>query len=212
MTGFFAFLRRHSRNPIYLPLICFLAFIDLFILVIPTEGLIITTSMMRPRRWAVTALLVTTASALGALAMAIIARKYGEPFVAWMAGQELLHSAAWARTQRWVDGYGFWSVWFIALGPLPQQPAILIGALARMTPATIFWAVWLGRAPKYFFFAYLATKGERWIRAEFANHENWQGLTWLRDALLKLVQDPQEETLEEDSKDGLRKKSESPPI
>lgn len=200
----FAFLRRHSKNAWYLPFVCLLAFIDLFIVVIPTEGLIITTSVMRPRRWLLTALSVTSASSLGALTMALITRSYGEPFVAWIAGADFLQAPMWIRTQGWIDEYGFWGILFIALGPLPQQPAILIGALAHMNPVAIFWAVFLGRLPKYVTFSFLATKGEAWIREEFAHHESWAKFSWLRDALLKLVHDPVEEILQEDPNENKR--------
>lgn len=190
MSGIFAFLRRHSKRPWYLPIVCVFAFIDLFILVIPTEGMIVTTSVMRPRRWLVTALAVTTASTLGALLMAHLTRNYGEPFVIWVAGNDLLLSPIWAKTEKWISLYGFWGIWFIALGPLPQQPAILISALAHMNPVAIAMAVFLGRLPKYVGFSFLATKGEKWIREEFAVHEGLNRVPMLQKILLKLVHDP----------------------
>jgi membrane protein YqaA with SNARE-associated domain len=192
----FIFLRRHSKDWWYLPLVCLLAFIDLFVVFIPTEGMIILTSIMRPRRWLATGIAVTTASSIGALTIALLTYRYGEPFVAWIAGANFLEAPSWIKTQGWIDQYGFWAVWFIALGPLPQQPAILIGALAGMEPASIFGAVWLGRAPKYLLFSFLATKGEAWIKAEFDNHEGWGNQLWIRDLLLKLVHDPLEEVAE----------------
>jgi membrane protein YqaA with SNARE-associated domain len=182
--------KRHSNRPWYLPIVCALAFIDLFVLFIPTEGMIVTTSVMRPRRWLPTSIAVTLSSTLGALTMAYLTRIYGEQFVGWIAGNELLQSSIWAKTETWIAQYGFWGIWFIALGPLPQQPAILISALAHMDPNSIALAVFLGRLPKYVGFSYLATKGEQWIREEFAEHESLNHLPGLKNALLKLVHDP----------------------
>jgi membrane protein YqaA with SNARE-associated domain len=181
------YLKTHSSRPWFLPFVCFLAFIDLFIVVLPTEGMIMTTTVMRPRRWLVTALSVSTASALGAIALSITARKFGLPFVAWAAGPEFLHSAKWISTQRWIDDYGFWAVMLTALGPLPQQPVVLVAAIAGMSLPSIFFGAWLGRIPKYTFFAYLATRGEKWLREEIDRHPFFDKIPKVRDALLKLV-------------------------
>lgn len=169
MKKFFAHLKDFSNRPWYLPLVCLLAFIDLFVIVIPTEGMIVTTSILKPKRWWLTALCVTTSSSLGALALGALGRYGGEPFVTWVMGPDFFQSANWIRMSDWIGHYGFWGLWFIALGPLPQQPAILICALAHMKLPEIFFAVYLGRAPKYFLFSYLATHSPKWFRKVFGD-------------------------------------------
>ncbi len=198
MKRFVALLRKYANRPWFLPFVCFLAFIDLFIIVLPTEGMIMTTTMMRPRRWFLTAFSVTTASASGAVALSLASRAYGMPFVTWVAGAEFLHSARWEKAQAWVDSYGFWAVFLTALGPLPQQPVVLVAAIAGMSLPHIFWGAWLGRLPKYGFFSYLASRGEKWIREEIDCHPFFAKFPRIRDFFLKIVHDAGEPVGETD--------------
>jgi len=153
---------------------------------IPTEGMIVTTTLMRPKRWWITALFVTIASACGAMTLAWLGTRYGEPFTLWLLGDNVFESAMWIRMNGWIQDYGFWGLWFVAIGPLPQQPAILICTLGHMTPFEIATAVFLGRAPKYFLFSYLATKGPQWFKHAFGDEAinlefTWANLkTWLK--------------------------------
>jgi len=94
---------------------------------IPTEGMFVTTTLMRPKRWWITALFVTIASACGAMTLAWLGTRYGEPFTLWLLGDNVFESAMWIRMNGWIQDYGFWGLWFVAIGPLPQQPAIQIG-------------------------------------------------------------------------------------
>jgi membrane protein YqaA with SNARE-associated domain len=162
-------IRKYSHRPWYFPFVCVLAFLDLFVMIIPTEGLIVTTSILKPKRWLPTALFVTLSSSLGALALGALGDWQGVPFVAWVLGDDFFQSANWVRMTGWIERWGFWGLWFIALGPLPQQPAILICALAHMPLVEIFGAVFLGRAPKYILFSYLATHSPKLFRKFFGN-------------------------------------------
>jgi uncharacterized membrane protein YdjX (TVP38/TMEM64 family) len=190
VNRFVALLKRYASRPWFLPLVCFLAFIDLFVIILPTEGMIMTTTVIRPRRWLLTGICVATSSALGAVALSLAARHYGEPFVAWAAGKDFLQSARWIRTTRWIDHYGFWAVLVTALGPIPQQPVVLVAAVAGLPLPAIFFGAWLGRLPKYAFFSYIAARGERWIREEFAEHPTLAKFPRIRDFFLKLVHNP----------------------
>jgi membrane protein YqaA with SNARE-associated domain len=159
MKRFIDRLRPYTTRPWFLPLCWALAFIDVFVLFIPTEALIFILTMMRPKRWVFYGLTIAIASSFGALALGGTVYLYGETFVSWIMGPNFLESDNWARMDGWIDHYGFWGLWFIALGPLPQQPAIMIGALAKLHLFWIFLGVLLGRAPKYALLAYLSTKG-----------------------------------------------------
>lgn len=178
---YFNRLKDFSDRPWYLPLVCFLAFIDLFVIVIPTEGMIVTTSIVRPKRWWLTAFCVTSASAVGAFTLGWVGRHGGEPFVAWLMGPNFFESANWVRMSGWIEQYGFWGLWFIALGPLPAQPAILICALAHMSLHDIFFAVYLGRAPKYFFFSYIATHSPKLFKKFFGDEFEGLQLPWKKN-------------------------------
>lgn len=178
MDKFFERMKKYADRWWYLPLVCLLAIVDLFVLFIPTEGMIVTTSMLRPRRWVRTAFFVTLASTAGAAVLALLTYTYGEPFVTWIAGENFFASATWVKMDGWIKNYGFWGLWFIAIGPLPQQPAILLCALAQMPIPEIALGVWLGRAPKYFVFSYIATKGPDWLKKNFGPEIENLKLNW----------------------------------
>jgi len=153
----FAKLGRYADRPWYLPLMGFLVFIDLFVGVIPSEALLVKTVMLKPRQWVFVTVFLITSSALGAVTLGYLAHAYGEPFLAWLAG-DILHSEEWNRAHGFIERHGAWAMALISLSPFPQQPAVAACGLAGMPLMTLFSAVWLGRAPKYFLFAYLATQ------------------------------------------------------
>src|SRR5688500_12126136 len=97
MENFFDRMKRYADRWWYLPVACLLAVVDLFVLFIPTEGLIVTTSMMRPRRWIITAFFITLASTAGAVLLAWLTHRYGDPFVTWVAGDNFIASPTWIR-------------------------------------------------------------------------------------------------------------------
>jgi uncharacterized membrane protein YdjX (TVP38/TMEM64 family) len=162
-------LKRYSDKPWYLPLVCFLAYIDVFILVIPMEGLIVTSSILRPKRWLTFALGIATACALGGFTLSLVVHWKGEPFVAHFLGDHFFESKNWIRMAGWVDRWGFWGLVLIALGPLPQVPAVMLCSLAGMQAPEIFGAVWVGRTPKYIFFSYLSTHSPRLLKKLFGD-------------------------------------------
>lgn len=186
MKKFFDWIRPYVEKPWFLPFACALAFIDLFVLFIPTEALIIIPTMLRPKRWWFYGTVIAISSCLGALTLGTLAYHYGEPFVIWLLGPKFFESSNWIRMNGWIEKYGFGGLWFISIGPLPQQPAILIGALAKMPLVSIFFAVLFGRLPKYLLFAYLSQNGSTVLEkifgeemkevkqtvAEVSQHEN----------------------------------------
>ena len=187
MSFFLRLLRKYANRPWFLPILCLAAAVDLFIVVIPIEPMVIMATVMRPRNWLRTGFAVATASGIGAIALTLTARVYGEPFVDWVAGAEFLHSTRWIQAQNWVASYGFWAVLITALGPLPQQLVVLIAGLAGMPIPSIFLGVWLGRLPKYTLAAYLASRGERWIREEITKHPVFKKFPRFCALLLKIV-------------------------
>lgn len=134
-----------------------LVFADLFVAFIPSDALVVKTALLRPRRWIYSALFMTTASALGAILLGSLCHAYGETFITWLLG-DVFQSTEWDWTTKFIDQYGFWAMAFISISILPQQPGVAICGLAGMPLPLLFLAVWVGRAPKYLLFSYLATK------------------------------------------------------
>ncbi len=135
----------------------FLVFIDLFVVVIPSEAVMIKTIVLKPKRWFFISTLMILASATGALTLGYLCQTYGQEFVQWLLG-DVFGSSEWIKTEKIVNQYGGWGLGLISFSPLPQQLAVVICALAKMPLWEIFLAVFLGRAPKYYLFALLALK------------------------------------------------------
>lgn len=138
------------------PGLAMMAALDLFVMVIPTEGILISSVILRPKRWWSIALWITTGSAFGSLILAFITHHLG-PLALESLFERSLSSPSWGQLELLVDQYGAIALALIALSPLPQQPAVLIAALGKMPVFDIAVMIWLGRFPKYFFFAWLAS-------------------------------------------------------
>ncbi|RZA09569.1 MAG: hypothetical protein EOP11_01265 [Proteobacteria bacterium] len=150
------FVEGYANRWWYSPLIAVLAAADSFVIVIPTDGLLVSASMLAPRRWISTAFLVSLGSSLGALGLAMVLRHQGLPW--------LLHfqpgidqSAAWGYADQLMDSWGSWAIFAISLTPIMQQPVVVLAALAGRPNFEIFAAAMAGRVIKYLALAYLGT-------------------------------------------------------
>jgi membrane protein YqaA with SNARE-associated domain len=147
----------------YLPLVSLLAGIDLFVLFIPTEGLLVTSALLRPKRWFVTAIAIATGSALGALALGAMVHYFGQlGMEAYIADK--VSAESWTRATELVERHGVLAIMLMALGPLPLSPVVAVVAIAQMDLGMIFVSAWIGRAVKYLFFAWAATHAPRILR------------------------------------------------
>jgi membrane protein YqaA with SNARE-associated domain len=151
-----AALQKYADRWWYAPAIGLLAAADLFLVVVPTDGLLISAVMLAPRRWIYTAVVVTLGSALGCLLLAHLLQVHGMPLLlSIVPGIE--QNSAWTWTQDLMGRWGTWAVFLIALSPLMQHPAVALAALAGMTLSKLFLVVFAGRIVKYLFLAYMAT-------------------------------------------------------
>lgn len=153
----FDLLRRFTDRWWYLPVCGLLAALDLFILVIPTEGFLVSSILLQPKRWARTLIWFTFGSAIGAAVLAHVSHLYGPEFVHWVLG-DAFQTPLWQKLERFLGHYGGIALTVISLGPLPQQPAVAFCGLAQMPTFTVFLAVLIGRGLKYGIFLILALR------------------------------------------------------
>ena len=156
-------LEKFSDRVWYNPLIGILAGLDHFIIVVPTDGLIVSSALLQPKRWLSLTWLASAGSTLGAFAMAALVRAQGEPFIRWIVGDPA-RSPAWQQAAHWLQSYGSPALIAMAMLPLPLQPAIAVCALAGLPLGTIALWIFIGRMGKYGLYAWGATHGARWIR------------------------------------------------
>jgi membrane protein YqaA with SNARE-associated domain len=130
-------------------LIAVVAFVDMFLVVVPPDLLVITEAAANPRRSRLTVVLAAVAAALGAVALAVAIR----------AGASMVSSGGapgwWGSAQGYFDRYGSLALFLGVLLPLPVQPFVGAAVLAGMPLSGIFALVLAGRSVKYVVLALL---------------------------------------------------------
>ncbi len=170
------YLEKFAGRPWYTPVVALMAALDLFILVIPTDALLLSNVALRPKKWIQIAIWFTAGSGLGSLALSLLIHHYGIDFLGTV-GIHPETSSTWESTARWIRDYQGPALAVFAGGPFPLQPAVMVSAVARVSPWAIFLWVSLGRALKFFFFAWAATHapkllGKLWgVRSEVEHYE-----------------------------------------
>lgn len=149
-------LQKFADRIWYAPLIGLLAALDNLIVVIPNDGILISSSMLIPKRWFIFALSVTIGSLLGALFLAALVNMHGLPMILdyYPGAQE---TKAWAWTQSFFDRYGLMVVFFVAITPLAQQPAIILASLAGTPLSQLAAIIFCGRLIKFLIMAYIGS-------------------------------------------------------
>jgi membrane protein YqaA with SNARE-associated domain len=146
LGGIFRSLQRYLGQWWYPPLVALLAGADAFILVVPVDALLVPCLLARPRRWLSTVLLVAAGSALGGV---LLAGLVDSDLIRGAFFHGLEKGPEWARAADWMGRYGLFGLLFFSLGPLPQQPALVMAGLARLNLFSMFATILLGRLMKY---------------------------------------------------------------
>lgn len=149
-------VQAHAQAWWYTPAVSLLAALDAFVIVIPTDGLLVGASMAAPRRWVYAALLVTLGSTIGAVVLAAILQIHGLPFLQYLS-PGVDQTEAWRWSVTLMADWGGLALFLIALSPIMQQPAVALAALAGMPLLNIFALVFAGRLIKYAFLSWIAT-------------------------------------------------------
>jgi len=156
LIAWMAQIQKFMDRPWYIPLIAVMGAIDMFILVVPTDGFMLTAVMARPRRWIAAALIVGLGSSVGAGFFAEAIHLYGETVVELILGPGP-RSETWISVMGWVSEYGVWAVGLVAFGPFPIHPGIAMGALSGMSSVSVFMSVLVGRVIKNIIMCYIAS-------------------------------------------------------
>lgn len=148
-------------NRIWYPyFIGFLAGLDNFIVIIPTDGIMISSTLLTPRRWLGLALCVAIGSTLGAIGLSALVEIHGLPWILEIY-PGINESSTWQVASNFFDQYGLILVFICALTPLPQQPPVMIASLASTPFTHLAITIFLGRLIKYLIMAYIASHAPR---------------------------------------------------
>lgn len=140
-------LQRFADRWWYFPVVGLLAGIDLFILIVPTDAILVSSVMLQPRKWISAFIWIALGSATGALVLASLVQ-WDPVLVTEHWFPHTFDSALWQSTDGFFDKYGDIALFLIACSPLVQFPAVLLAGLSGMPLMQIFFVVLFGRALK----------------------------------------------------------------
>ncbi len=140
----------------FTPLLGLLAALDSLIIIIPTDGLLISSTILKKTRWAYFAIAVAIGSTLGALVLVSLSDYLGlEKILEYYPGLD--QSQIWKLTLDFFKKYGIIVVFIVGLTPFSQQPALIIAGLIHNSFIGLAIAIFSSRLIKYLVMAYIAS-------------------------------------------------------
>jgi membrane protein YqaA with SNARE-associated domain len=149
-------LQKYVDRIWYPPLVGILAALDNFLVIIPNDGILISSCMLRPRRWIALALSVAIGSTLGSIALAAFVETQGLNWILEVYPR-INETEYWILTADFFEKYGMLLVFIVAITPLMQQPAIILASLAETPLLLLATIVFSGRFIKFLVMAYIGS-------------------------------------------------------
>lgn len=140
----------------YCPILGFIAAIDHYVILFPILGMMISSIFLQPRKWFSITIWCAFGSWFGALCLAFIARYYGLAYIE-LHFPQMLQSPMWDWAHDFFFHHGIWLVFLLGMAPLPQQPPVIIAALAGTPLTEIAVVLLVARLIKFIFIGYLAS-------------------------------------------------------
>ncbi len=156
LRKFFEELKHYASRPWYVPLLAFLAAADLFIFVVPTDALVVSAAMLKPKRWFWIGLAIALGSTLGCALLGILIQQYQSQILTFLH-IDVAGAGEWSRFRETVEAHGAWAMVLVALGPFPIPPAVVAAAVGGMSITKLTLGVLVGRVVKYLLFAWLGS-------------------------------------------------------
>jgi membrane protein YqaA with SNARE-associated domain len=152
-----AFIDRSAGRPWFYPAAGAFPFLDYFLPFLPNQALLIGLCAAGPQRWFRLAAVFVLASALGAALTAALVQAVGDGrALAAMLGDDA--ADGWSRVEGLIDAYGIAIIAVLALLPFPPRTAVLVSALAGLSPMLIALAVGIGRTVPAFAIAWASAR------------------------------------------------------
>jgi len=148
-------LQSYINRPWYFPLLSGLVALDIFIGVVPSDGLFVSTILVHPKEWFKAAIWTAGGSAFGAFLLMFLVGWDVE----WVKSffPYLFNSTVWVSFEHWIIDYGSWATFLIALTPMPQAPVLVLAALSKVPVIDGSLAFFLGRVLKYILLGWIAS-------------------------------------------------------
>jgi membrane protein YqaA with SNARE-associated domain len=167
LNRWLARLEKYTDRWWYFPFMGFLAGADFFIAVVPTDGLLVSSVLVRSRYWMRAAFWFTLGSALGSWAIAAVVQTWGTGLVDWVFGAEIWQSSSWVYAKDMLAKHGWWSLFLMAAGPLPMVPFSIVAGIGGMPLTQVLVVSLVGRGVKYVTFSAVAAFAPHLLRKWF---------------------------------------------
>ena len=149
-------LQKFADRIWYPPFIGMLAALDNFVMIIPNDGILISSSMLTPRRWLTLGLSVAIGSTLGAIILAAFVQAQGLEWILEIY-PGVNETKSWIWTKDFFDKYGLILVFAIAITPLMQQPIIIMASLTEKPLFLLAVIMFSARIIKFLLMAYIGS-------------------------------------------------------
>lgn len=156
------FLQRFTDRIWYPPLIGFLALIDSFIIIVPTDGLLISSAMLKPKSWIYLSFCISVGSTIGAMILFHLIQTHGLPWILEIY-PGINQGRMWLWSESFFLKYGLLLVFFVAATPLMQQPTIILASLAHTPFMPMLLVLFFGRLLKNLIMSYISSHSPRLI-------------------------------------------------
>lgn len=156
ISGYVKSLQRFADRFWFPPFIGFLAALDNFLIVIPNDGILISSSMLTPKRWFFLAICVAVGSTVGAIALAYLVETQGLPWILEIY-PEINETKTWILALEFFEKYGLFLVFAVAVTPLVQQPSVILASLAGTPFLELAAVIFIGRFIKFLIMAYVGS-------------------------------------------------------
>jgi hypothetical protein len=171
---------RYGADGHGLPLVCMaLSFAGTVSAAYPVTAIVVPATLLAATRWRSVSLFSALGSALGAITLMLVFHHLGWAQL-YERFPELALNESWSRVLRWASAYGAITLFFIAVSPLPQTPALIFFGAVRHDYAGVFVAMLSGKLIKYALFAWTTSRlprGSATLR--IGSRSDWWGLRTL---------------------------------
>jgi membrane protein YqaA with SNARE-associated domain len=131
-------------------------------MIIPNDGILISSSMLMPRRWFTLALCVAIGSTLGSVLLATFVETRGLEWILEIYPR-VNETMSWVWTKNFFEKYGMILVFAVAVTPFIQQPVIIMASLAETPLILLASIIFLGRIIKFLIMAYVGSHAPQYL-------------------------------------------------
>ncbi|MBX9767726.1 MAG: hypothetical protein K2X47_10680 [Bdellovibrionales bacterium] len=146
----------------FLPFVGMLAGLDLFLLIIPTDGVSVSATLLKPKKWIRIAFSIALGSTIGALLLTWLVKYHGTWMIATFF-ESALQSSSWIQAQGFIAEWGLISVCLVAMSFLPLQPIVVLAALSPLPWMQIVSWIFVGRLTKFLALGWVTSHAPRFL-------------------------------------------------